>query len=120
MNVKKIALICMGTLWMMTLWILIIPGVAHADTTGTNGTCIWVIDDEGVLTISPADGVSGQLESNTSLSNDTPWWRYKSSITKVVVEPGVKAGAGCCCLFKGLTECTQSLRRQEMSRSGSA
>ena len=40
-------------------------GDAYADiASGTSGTCSWVIDDAGTLTIRPTDGVSGTLASN--------------------------------------------------------
>ena len=62
--------------------------------SGTSGTCTWVIDENGVLTISPTDGVSGTLRAwNPSASSQSmsspPWRSYATSVLKVVVEPGV-------------------------------
>ena len=37
------------------------PSFGADIASGTCGTCSWVIDSEGVLTISPTDGVSGTL-----------------------------------------------------------
>ena len=64
--------------------------------SGTSGTCSWVIDSEGVLTISPTDGVSGLLETNV------PWGQYKSAVTKVIVNNGVKANTRLEWFFNGL------------------
>ena len=50
--------------------------------SGTSGSCDWVIDAEGTLTISPSDGESGTLESS-------PWCDYSESITAAVIEDGV-------------------------------
>ena len=81
------------------------PIWVFAETTGTSGTVNWVIDDEGTLTLSPANGVGGTLESYTT--GNGPWYNYRSQIKKVVVEPGVKAGAGCYRLFSNFTNCTE-------------
>ena len=72
--------------------------------SGTNGTCSWVIDDDGVLTISPTDGVGGTLAEST---NNGPWYSYKNQITKVEVKPGVKANQGCYRLFYEFENCTE-------------
>ena len=76
--------------------------------SGTSGTCSWVIDSEGVLTISPTDGVSGTLDSySLDTNNEIPWKSNRASITKVFVEPGVKTGNACRCLFYLLSNCTE-------------
>ena len=72
---------------------------------GTSGTCSWVIDAGGVLNISPTNGNVGQLASTTG--GNGPWYSYRSSITKVTFEPGVKTGAGCYSLFYYFYECTE-------------
>ncbi len=75
--------------------------------SGTSGTCKWTIDDNGVLTIEPADGVSGTLASTQSGTNTNYGWRdYRSSVTSVVVKPGVKTGTSASYLFFWLTKCT--------------
>ena len=74
--------------------------------SGTCGTCSWVVDSEGVLTISPTDGISGTLDS--FISNNTHCWQainLKEEIKKVIVEDGVKTGQGCYHMFEGLTNC---------------
>lgn len=74
---------------------------AYADiASGTCGTCQWVIDDSGKLTIE-----SGTLESysNTRLP---AWYNYADNITSVVVNSGVSTSSGCNNLFSGLRNCT--------------
>ena len=80
-------------------------GEAYADiASGTSGSCSWVIDDDGVLTIFPTDGVSGQL---ASVSGRGLWFRYREQITKVEVSQGVKAGVVSQYLFFGFSNCTE-------------
>ena len=75
--------------------------------SGTSGTCSWVIDSEGVLTISPTDGVSGVLDSYSASYNRLPWNDYLENITKVVVNNGVKANEDSKFLFYGLQKCSE-------------
>ena len=72
--------------------------------SGTFGTCTWVIDSEGVLTISPTDGNSGVLAANSNNSY-SPWSSNNSSITKVIINRGVKANANSNYLFSNLLNC---------------
>lgn len=61
--------------------------VASGDC-GENGDNVnWVLDADGVLTISG----SGAMEDYTwtNFVPTTPWYEYRSSITKIVVEDGV-------------------------------
>ena len=76
--------------------------------SGTSGTCTWVIDKDGVLTISPTDGVSGILD-NTANDNieSAKWYQYRDSITKVLVNAGVKVNSTGSFLFYGLANCTE-------------
>ena len=97
--------------------------------SGTSGTCSWVIDSQGVLTISPTDGVSGQLESYTQnrTYQRVPWGfnsrlgdsnnTLGSAVTKVVVTPGVKAGAGCAFLFDGVAATEFDLVNLDLSET---
>ena len=73
--------------------------------SGTCGTCNWVIDDEGTLTISPADGTSGTLDSISS-NQSWPWFSNRTSIKKVIVEEGVAASADAVGMFGAMTKCT--------------
>ena len=78
--------------------------------SGTSGTCSWVIDSEGVLTISPTNGVSGTIEEFTALGNyQNNWQNYnlRTKIKKVVVEEGVKTGQSCFGIFYCLNNCTE-------------
>ena len=61
-----------------------------AETSGSCGTCTWELDD-GVLTIAPADGESGTLDSFSD-PDEVPWHDNAASIESVVVEDGVAAG----------------------------
>ena len=91
----------------LAVLLLIVPAPALADeaaplgvdivNSGTCGTCTWAIDANGLLTISPTDGVSGTLER----SNNPywPWLSYASSVTSVVVEKGVSAPQNLANLF---------------------
>ena len=79
--------------------------IASADiASGTNGTCSWVISDEGVLTISPTDGVEGTLGTP---SGNGPFYSYRNQITKVIVTDTVKTENICSTLFYGLQNCTE-------------
>ena len=52
---------------------------------GTSGTCSWVIDKDGLLTISPTDGVSGTLESRDNWENNSFWKEYANDIKKIYI-----------------------------------
>lgn len=82
---------------------------AYADiASGTSGTCSWVIDDAGVLTIRPTNGTSGMLASyDAAWGADVPWASKKSQITKVVVKRGVSTNSGCVGMFYGMSACTE-------------
>ena len=55
------------------------------------GTCEWMIDENGLLTVRPQSGLeSGVLESNLSATgSNSPWNSYRDKITSAVIEPGV-------------------------------
>lgn len=75
-------------------------------TAGWNqlGTCEWRIDDAGLLTVRPlGNGASGVLDSWRP--DRAPWIRdasLRTSITSVVIEPGVIAET----CFHMFSECT--------------
>ena len=81
------------------------PSDAFANIAeGTHGTCPWVIDDEGTLTVS-----AGTLDASTEAPNayssygKSRWIDHKDVIKKIVFEDGVLApwnGYGA--LFSGL------------------
>ncbi|MCD7907792.1 MAG: BspA family leucine-rich repeat surface protein, partial [Clostridium sp.] len=74
--------------------------------SGTSGTCSWVIDANGTMTISPSNGSSGELEELASAVSQG-WNAYKENIKKVVVRQGVKTPKNAANLFYGLTSCTE-------------
>ena len=79
--------------------------------SGISGTCSWVIDSEGVLTISPTDGVSGTLNDADFMGSNfiRLWWKtgLPEKVTKVIVEQGVKTGTSCKDMFNNLYNCTE-------------
>ena len=79
--------------------------------SGTSGTCSWVIDSEGVLTIRPTDGISGTLnDADFRGSSYSRLWLQRGlppKVTKVIVEPGVKTGTSCRDMFYNLYNCTE-------------
>ena len=69
---------------------VILPFNSYANIAkGTSGTCKWVIDDNGVLTISPSNGKVGKLEDWGA--GVAPWFTYCSKITHVKFEKEVHA-----------------------------
>ncbi len=81
------------------------------DTSGTSGGIEWKVEDN-VLTISAAvtpesgyeSGVMKDLSTNNNDANKQPWLSFKDSITKIVVDEGVKAIGGTA--FRGISTCT--------------
>lgn len=63
-------------------------------TEGVCGTCKWVIDPNGKLTISPANGSSGELEEWGYVGEESsapPWALYQQFVTSIKIDSGVKA-----------------------------
>ena len=72
--------------------------------SGICGTCVWEIDSEWTLTISPADGKNGVLCSEDSRC----WpWRPYFCAKKIVIKEGVKTGADARSMFIGMTDCAE-------------
>lgn len=69
----------------------------------TWGTCEWMVDDQGCLTIRPANGAT-DAQLPDSQKDSIPWCAggIRSGIKTIVVEPGVKTSASCSWLFCGL------------------
>ena len=59
--------------------------------SGTSGTCKWVIDKNGFLTVSPKSGSSGALGTWTSYSTGAPWASYSTKIKAVRFEGTIEA-----------------------------
>ncbi len=86
--------------------------------SGTSGTCSWVIDADGVLTIYPTNGVSGTLaRTGTQSSPNYGWNSYKSKVTSVVVEPGVAVTGSAEYMFYGYKNCI-SMDLKNLDTSG--
>ena len=96
-------------LLMVCVCMLALRGEARAEiASGTSGTCSWVIDDDGVLTIRPTNPPEGTLQSVGSGSQSQwPWYGQRTPITKVIVDPGVKTAAGAYGMFYGMSNCTE-------------
>jgi len=75
--------------------------------SGTSGTCSWIIDANGVLTIFPTDGVSGTLARTGTSNKNTDWgWKaYAAEVTAVKVESTVYTPETAMSLFYHLTNC---------------
>lgn len=83
--------------------------------SGVNGTCSWIIDSNGILSISPIEGDRGDLSyTGVSYLDDdldlewAPWYSYRNNITKVVVNSTINTpGKTCGGLFYNLKNCTE-------------
>lgn len=64
------------------------------------GTCRWMIDARGCLTIAPMEGAdSGEL----SYWKDAPWYDYRDSITSAKIKDGVVAAT----TFRMFRDCSR-------------
>lgn len=68
--------------------------------SGTSGTCKWVIDKNGFLTVSPKSGSSGTLGIWTSYLTGAPWASYSTKI-KAVHFVGTIEAESCQGMFYG-------------------
>ena len=73
---------------------------------GTCGTCVWEIDIKGTLTIRPADGKNGKLDSFDCITL-FPWHVHSRTVRKTVIEDGVKAERSICGIFRNMTLCRE-------------
>ena len=87
------------------LMLLGVEPLAASIAEGECGNCTWVIDDAGVLTISPKPGTDGVLKSGDAL-NSWGWHDYRADVTSVVVESGVVCGSNVNHMFSDMTNCT--------------
>lgn len=89
------------------LLVLAVPSNAEAATIehdGTWGECTWTIDSDGLLSVFPTDGVSGQLADSRgyALSESEayfPWYQYRESIKSVTFAEGVVLPENCLGMF---------------------
>ena len=66
--------------------------------SGTSGTCEWVIDGDGNLTVSPIDGDEGQLGNDLNQQ----WSSYAAQVKTVSFE-GKISTKNCAALFRSFT-----------------
>ena len=112
LRVKKIKYVTWS--FVCAMMSLLLFGVSAGAKTsvidqGTSGTCTWVLDGEGTLTISPTDGESGTLgemyiqESRYDESGiySIPWSSQKENIKSVFFEKGIHAGNTLSKIFSG-------------------
>ncbi len=63
--------------------------------TGTSGTVDWVIDESGVLTLTPSGGAdSGTLARSGGAYNSSPWSDYASDVKSFKIAEGKEVFAG--------------------------
>lgn len=78
-----------GLAVVLALVCVMLLGIGVAADTVAEGTCgddlTWVLDDAGVLTISG----EGEMEDYESFNNASPWYKYRDSITSVIIKEGV-------------------------------
>lgn len=85
----------------------------------TWGTCEWMVDNQGCLTIRPANGAAeGQLPDTYLNTTYIPWRasEIRSSIKAIIVDPGVKTSTSCSALFSNLNK----LEEADLSRLDTA
>ena len=69
------------------------PSIVDSGICGTDAT--WILDSDGVLTISGSGAMSSYVETETDEGElyvdplDTPWKAYKGIITAVVIDEGI-------------------------------
>lgn len=69
-----------------------------------SGTCEWMIDSDGLLTVRPLGNSESGTLANWSSFNGTPWYSQGDKIKRAVITPGViaKTGVGLFCGCKNL------------------
>ena len=63
-----------------------------AIASGTCGTCTWTISDDGVLTVRPTSGSSGNLDLGAQFNvgmSSWPWNSYRSQIIRIVLSGNI-------------------------------
>lgn len=75
--------------------------IAGDIATGTSGTCTWVINESGVLTVRPTSGTTGTMANWGEGDQDfSPWYEHRTQITSVKFE-GTIDMATCNNMFNG-------------------
>ena len=78
---------------------MVTAGEGSEMARGVSGTCAWVIDAKGHMTVAPLDGISGELDDWEN-SAERPWYHYMRKITGVTFEGRVRAKT-CLAMFYG-------------------
>lgn len=68
-----------------------------------SGTCLWLLDEKGSLTVKPQNGPEGTLGQFYAYS-DANWLLFPNKISTVVFEDGVKAPGSISGLFQGCSK----------------
>ena len=79
----------------LVLLLALLPGSALAADVVASGTCgengssspAWVLDTDGVLRISG----EGSIRDYDVSQNNMPWYTYRNSITRIIIESGVRS-----------------------------
>jgi surface protein len=88
--------------------VLLLVGAADIIASGTDGTVEWAVDSNYVLYIYPTDGQeSGTFDTQFAEETDIPWYSYRSSITKAVIEGDIKFNGSAKYLFYSATSMTE-------------
>lgn len=70
-----------------------------------SGTCLWLLDEKGALTVKPqngSEGTLGQFYAYSDVKRD--WLLFPNKISTVVFEDGVKAPGSISGLFQGCSK----------------
>ena len=77
---------------------------AASTASGECGSCVWELDESGVLTISA--GTDGSTLGNYIAEGKIPWYDYRTSITQVVFADAVTCASYFRYYFAGCTNLT--------------
>ena len=94
-------------LLLITLLLITVIGRSFAlgeIATGTSGDCDWVINSEGVLSITPQ---SSDCTLDSQVSGEMPWSSFSDRITGVTVSSDVKPNSDSSYLFANLTKISE-------------
>ena len=84
-------------------------GLLDREVTGRCGNCVWKIDSDMTLTISPVPGTDGIMRrvryDDSSESGMWAWSPYRQWIRKVVIGEGVKATSELRSVFENMQLC---------------
>jgi len=89
----------------MTLSALHVSAITVSSASGSCGTCTWSLSEDGVFTLKPTDGVSGELEEWEEYSYfKIPWYLVTDNVKSVKVE-GTVVAKTCNSMFMNFSKC---------------